>query len=84
MHMSRPQNARLTSGPEDVPGASDSQQTVGAVAMRTRTLQFTALVLALVVLGGCSFGLFSKKRKTDVEIVVLFTGNTNGELAPCG
>ena len=53
--------------------------------MRSKFWRLAALVLVVVLLGGCSFGfLSSKKRKTDVEVVVLFTGNTNGELVPCG
>jgi hypothetical protein len=52
--------------------------------MKPWTWRLTAVALALVVFGGCSFGLFSKKRTTDVEVVILFTGNTNGELVPCG
>ena len=52
--------------------------------MKARTWRHTALFLALTVLGGCSFGMLSSKRETDVEVVILFTGNTNGELVPCG
>ena len=51
----------------------------------SRRNRLIALLVALAVMGGCSFGaLSSKKRAEDVEVVVLFTGNTDGELVPCG
>jgi hypothetical protein len=51
----------------------------------SKRLRLAAAVLALAVLGGCSIGkLSSKERTEDVDVVVLFTGNTNGELVPCG
>lgn len=53
--------------------------------MNSARLRVTALILMLTVIGGCSFGfLSSKKRTTDVEVVFLFTGSNDGELAPCG
>ncbi len=53
--------------------------------MRMKIWRLTALLLAIVLIGGCSFGfLSSKKRKADTEVVILFTGNNNGELTPCG
>jgi len=57
---------------------------IGAGAMKPKIQLMTAIALSLVFLGGCSMGLFSKKRTTDVEVVILFTANTNGELVPCG
>lgn len=56
----------------------------GSVQMKSRTWRLVTVALALALLGGCSFNLFSSKRKTDVEVVVVFTGNDNGELKPCG
>jgi hypothetical protein len=57
----------------------------GVTLITSKRIKLTALLLALAVLGGCSFGMLSsKKRVEDVEVVVLFTGNTNGELVPCG
>lgn len=51
----------------------------------SKRIRLTALILAIAVLGGCSFGMLSSKQRTeDVEVVVLFSGNTNGELVPCG
>lgn len=51
----------------------------------SKRLILTALLSALVLWGGCSLGKMSSKERTgDVEVVVLFTGNTNGELVPCG
>jgi hypothetical protein len=56
----------------------------GSVQMRSRTWRLVTVALALALLGGCSFSFLSSKRKTDVEVVVAFTGNNNGELKPCG
>ena len=53
--------------------------------MNSARLRITALILMIVLLGGCSFGfLSSKKRTTDVEVTLVFTGSTDGELVPCG
>jgi hypothetical protein len=53
--------------------------------MSSKVWRISVLAVVFAVLGGCSFGLLpSKKRSTDVEVVVAFTGNTNGELVPCG
>ena len=52
--------------------------------MRCRIWRLVTVALALALLGGCSFSFLSSKRKTDVEVVVVFTGNNNGELKPCG
>jgi hypothetical protein len=57
----------------------------GIALICSKRIKVTALILALTMLGGCSFGFLSSKERTeDVEVVVLFTGNTNGELVPCG
>jgi hypothetical protein len=53
--------------------------------MSSKVWRVSVLTMILAILGGCSFGfLSSRKRSTDVEVVVAFTGNTNGELVPCG
>ena len=53
--------------------------------MNNARVRIVALALMIAVVGGCSFGfLSSKKRKTDTEVVILFTGSDNGELVPCG